>query len=304
MAKKRAKKKSTPAPKQVDSTNVKINPADIDIVLPDNSGYTRAMAAEDTPEALAELGVREFPDKYWIEPREWQDFAAENDTLQVWPENWRNRFTHQGNSHECTCHALVQNMEIAWNRQSSTKKNAVWLSPLSVYAEANPRRWGGSSMQYTLGIAIDRGILPSENGPSGIDTQTELYKHYLNETAGHTREDRAGGSWKTLRQFPEDWEDTARHFRPIEVINPRSWEEIICLLLRGIAVSVGRNGHAIPYVQVVWEGRNIYAKYSDSYDVHRYDSQSTIKKGVGGAYAIVTTTIPDDWSAPAGDDMQ
>lgn len=41
-------------------------------------------------------------------------------------------------------------------------------------------------------------------------------------------------------------------------------------------------------------------EYSDSYDVARYDSLNTVKRAVGGAYAIVSTTVPDNWAKPAG----
>ena len=88
------------------------------------------------------------------------------------------------------------------------------------------------------------------------------------------------------------------------MINPRSYEQIICMLLSGIAVSVGRSGHAIPYVQVVWRNGSLHAKYADSYNVHRYDSVRMINSAVGGAYGIATTTVPDDWTRPAGNDMK
>ena len=291
------RKKTAPKPTR-DSTKVDFSDKLVDYVHKYPSGYPVEESAWDTSDALAALGTREFPDTYWIEPADWKDFARQNDKDKTHPEDYRNRFTHQGNSHECTCHALSQNFEIAWNRQAFSKKFAVYTSPLSVYAQANPRRWGGSSMQYTLGIAMERGILPSWNGPGGPGTQKDKYEHTLNETAGHSRTDRAGVSWVSLRNFPTGWKETAKHFMPLEVINPRSEEEIICLLLRGIAVSVGRYGHAIPYVQAVWrDGSWPYAKYSDSYDVHRFDSKRAQRAAVGGAYAIVSTTHPDEFAA-------
>lgn len=265
----------------------------------DFSGYPEGLAANDTSDAIASLeGSRDFPNHLWIDPRDWKEIARQNDKYETWPDDYRNRWTNQTPTHECTCHALVQNCEIATNRQREGAGLAVYLSPLSVYAEANPRRWGGSYMQKTLGIAINRGILPEHNGPSGVGEQKGMFSHTLNCSSGSKSP--WGGPWVSLRNFPTGWRETAKHYRPLEVCNPRTWEQIVCLLLNGYAVSVGRSGHAIPYTGVVWRGNNLYAKYADSYEVHRYDSMRMIKSAVGGAYSIMTMAAPDDWSLPGG----
>lgn len=286
MTKKKARKR--------DSTDAKFVNDLVDWTPDDQTGYEQAMAAHDTLDGLAGIGARDFPDHLWIEPADWQDVARQNDRYKTWPEDFRLRYTHQGNSHECTCHALVQNMEIALARQRQSKDGISWLSPLSVYAEANPRRWGGSYMQRTLGVAMARGILPENDGPNGKGSQRAAFEHTLHQTAGHS------DPWVPLQRFPTGWKHTARHFRPLEVVNVASWEQHVCLVLNGYCVSNGRYGHAIPHVQIVWRDGQLHSMYSDSYDVHRFDSVRAIKAGVGGAYSIVTTTVPDDWSKPAG----
>lgn len=267
-----------------------------------NTGYSEDVAKEDSVETFAAAGMVDFPSHLWIEPNDWKEWAEQNDEYGTWPEDFRNRFTNQSPTHECTTHALLQNMEIAWNRQRKAKQSAVYLSALSVYAEANPRQWGGASVQGVMKIAMRRGMLPEHNGPLGVGTQKQLYKHTLNLSAGKSSRD--GGSWVSLRNFPDGWEATAKHFKPIEVINIDSWEQHVCLVLRGICVSNGRSGHAIPHVKIVWRGGDLFSQYSDSYDLHRYDSVSYIRRGVGSAYGIVTTTLPDDWAKPAGEDMR
>ena len=265
----------------------------------DDTGYPDGLSQNDTSEALAGLqGTRDFPDWLWIEPRDWQEVARQNDKFGTWPESYRSRWTNQQPTHECTCHALVQNMEISWNRQRQKSGEQLWLSPLSVYSEATPGRWGGSYMQKTLSIALRRGVLPEHNGPNGVGSQQSIFEHTLNCSSGEKSP--WGGPWVRLQDFPEGWKSTARHFRPLEVCNPRSWEEIVCLILNGYCVSVGRNGHAIPYVQIVWRNGQIYAKYADSYELHRYDSKRNIQRGVGGAYAIMTMSAPNSWDNPAG----
>ena len=285
-----------------DSTNVVFDDSDLDYVPSVDTGYPDQLAAEDTVENMALCGARDFPEHLWIDPADWKDKARENDRLGTWPDDYRNRFTNQSPTHECTCHSLLQNFEIAWNRQRQSKESAVWMSALSVYAEANPRQRGGASMQGTLRIALDRGILPEFNGPKGLGTQRELFNATLNNTSGSDPE--RGGPWVPVSRFPNNWKQTARHFRPDEVINPDNWEQMVCLVLNGVAVSLGRKGHAIPHTKIVWRDRKLYASYPDSYDVVRYDSVSNIKAGVGGSYGIVTTTTPDNWDRPAGDDMK
>ena len=86
-----------------------IDPALIDVDLPEHYGYPPELAAEDTPDALWDAAgdaAREFPDALWIEPRDWADRARENDRHKTWAANYVDRFTNQSPTHECTCHAL------------------------------------------------------------------------------------------------------------------------------------------------------------------------------------------------------
>lgn len=283
------------------SLNVQFDDSLLDWSPKIETGYNETVAKDDSVETFAAAGMIEFPSHLWIEPKDWKEWAEQNDEYKTWPDDYRNRFTNQSPTHECTTHALLQNMEIAWNRQRKSKVNAVYLSAISVYAEANPRIRGGASVQGVMRIAMRRGMLPEVNGPNGPGTQKSLYRHTLTCSAGSSSRD--GGPWVPVSRFGDGWENTARHFKPIEVINIDSWEQHVCLVLRGIAVSNGRSGHSIPHVKIVWRDREMYSQYSDSYDLYRYDSISAIKRGVGSAYGIVSTTIPDDWSRPAGSDM-
>lgn len=276
------------------SLNVNFPDALVDWVPPEDTGYPGVWAERDTVEAYAAMeGVIDFPDHLWIEERDWKDVAAQNDQYHTWPDDYRNRRTHQGRSHECTCHCLLQCFEIAWNRQVG-REHASWVSALSVYIEANPRQWGGSTMQRTLGIARDRGFLPDHDGSNGRDTQKSLYPTTLHCTAGGNSHS-SNGPWVSLRSLPENYRDVAKNFRVLEYINIRDWRQIVCLVLNGYAVGVGRSGHAIPYCKIVWRGGDLFAQYADSYVVDRFDSMRMIKSAVGGAYAIASTTVLENW---------
>lgn len=297
----------------MNSFNQPIDPALVDVVLPvDEQGYPDSLAAQDTPDALrmaCGAASREFPKSMWIEPKDWADKARDNDKYHTWPMNYIDRYTNQNPTHECTCHSLRTNVEGARNRQrgvnypdgpkkgyryaESAEAGSVWLSPLSVYAEANPGQWGGANVRQVMEIACRRGMLPEKIQPRDYG-----FKHTLVGTTGQGNSNQSHGSWVAVRNFPEGWQETAKWFRPLEVIFPGSWEEAVCLVLNGLFVSVGRNGHAIPWGQ--WLPDQQVMAYPDSYDVTRYDSLRTVKSAWQGAFAVASVTAPDDWSKPAG----
>lgn len=289
-----------------------IDPMLVDVTLNTETGYPDACAAEDNLDNLRDAAgdaSRKFPPELYIDPKNYADVARENDANRTWPLNYTDRFTNQNPTHECTCHSLIKNIEIARNRAravaygngpikgerlpQSMMYGSVWLSPLSVYAEANPRQWGGASVRGVLSIAMKRGVLPDKIQPTDYG-----FRHMLQGTVGQGGINQSSGPWLALSRFPEGWQDTAAAFKPNEVIFPESDEEIICLVLRGYCVSVGRDGHAVPYTH--YNPTEDMVGYTDSYDIIRWDSRRRVRASVGSAFAIATVTLPDDWSKPAG----
>jgi hypothetical protein len=287
-----------------------IDPSLIDVFPEQHDGYPAELAAEDTADALRDAcgeASREFPRALWIEPKDWADKAAENDRHKSWAMNYLDRYSMQQPTHECTTHSLRANFEAARNRArgytyaegpkkgfrytESADACSVWVSCLSVYAEANPRQWGGANVRQVLEIAVRRGMLPDKTQPRDYG-----FRHTLQGTAGKGNGNQSSGPWVSLGDFPDGWQETAKHFRPLEVIFPGSYEEAVCLVLNGMAVSVGRNGHAVPWCQ--WMAGERAMAYPDSYDITRYDSESTAKGAWRGAFAIATVTLPNDWSKP------
>lgn len=289
-----------------------IDPKLIDVFPAEHDGYPDHLAAEDTSDALRSAcgdASRDFPESLWIEPREWAERAAENDRHGLWAMNFLDRFTNQTPTHECTCHSLRANFEAARNRArgliygdgpkvgaryaESGEAGSVWVSPLSVYAEANPDRWGGANVRQVLEIAVRRGMLPDVRQPRDYG-----FIHAIPGTSGKGNSNQAGGAWIPVSKFPAGWQETARHFRPLEVIFPDSYEEAVCCVLHGLVVSVGRRGHAVPWAR--WVADQRLMAYPDSYDIVRYDSDRTARYAWRGSFAIASVTLPDDWSRPAG----
>lgn len=277
-----------------------------------HSGYPDVVRVGDTPDTLkAACGAasRDFPQSLWIEAKDRPDHARENDKYKTWGRNRVGRFTNQNPTHECTCHALRTVAEAARNRQrgiiypdgpkagfryEQSQKGEVWLSPLSVYAEANPGQWGGAGCYQVLEIACRRGFLPDKIQPHEYG-----FKHTLQGTTGKGNSNQSSGPWVRLANFPDGWQETAKWLRPQEVIVTDDWEQVVCLLLHGYCVEVGRNGHAIPYA--MWNVQQSAALYIDSYDRELYDSLGTFKSACRqGAFAITSMTVPDDWMNPAG----
>ena len=273
-----------------------IDPKLIDVVtpfdghLPDEAGAVWIACGD---------AARAFPQALWIDPKDWADKARENDQLNNWGINYLDRFTNQSPTHECTCHALRAVAEGAANRQQGIKvgppvagqrlppARSIWYSCLSVYAEANPRQRGGASTRGVMDIAVRRGMLPDRIQPREYN-----FRHVLTGTAGRGGINQSSGPWIPLSQFPSGWQATAAQHRPLEVIIPTTWQQVVCLLLHGWLVGHGREGHAVPLA--FWNQTSQVAGYVDSYDVIRYDSPARIRAGLVSAYCITSMTIPPE----------
>jgi hypothetical protein len=289
-----------------------IDPKLIDIFPDEHDGYPDELAAEDTPDAIWDAcgnASRKMPQSLRVDRRDWADRARENDRNCTWPINFISRFTNQTPSHECVYHSLTRAMEGSRNRSrgiifkdgpkkgyrypESAEFGDVFFSPLSGYSPANPRQWGGSNVIQSMERACRDGLLPDKIQPRDYG-----FKHALQGTSGRGNENQSGGGWIAERNFPEGWKETAKHFRPIEVILPESWEDAVSLVLNGMFVCVGRNGHAIPWGQ--WNPTEQVMAYPDSYDIVRYDSLRTVQSAWRGSFAIASMSLPDDWNKPAG----
>jgi len=285
-----------------------VNPALIDVLLAPSGLIEDGGDTTDVLKQMCGSAARDFPQSLWIEPSDWADKARDNDKYHTWPMNYVDRYTNQNPSHSCTCHSLRANAEAARNRQrgiifaDGPKKDyryeesslgSVWLSPLSVYAEANPREWGGANVRQVLEIACRRGFLPETKQPADY-----RFKHAIHGTTGRGGLNQASGEWLRLSQFPNDWQKTSMLFRPEECIFAAMWEQAVCLVLHGMCYSVGRNGHAVPWAY--WNHATQAMGYVDSYDIVRYDSLSTVRSAWQGGFAIATMTTPDSWDNPAG----
>jgi hypothetical protein len=293
------------------NTFTPVDPKLIDVPIPED-GYPDKLAAQDTIDVMKDVcgeASQDFPDWMWIEAIDRPDKARDNDKYGTWGINYLDRFTNQTPTHECTCHMLRAEAEACRNRQrgisypkgpqagfryEESKLGSVWLSPLSIYAEANPGQRGGASCWQVLEIAMKRGFLPETVQPGEYG-----FKHAIVGTAGKGGINQAAGRWVAVSQFPAGWQDTGAWFKPLKIIFTRDWEQALCMLLHGRVLGYGRNGHAIP--PAFWNAASNVIGYADSYDLVRYDSLSTFKRAVSqGVHCIESMPAPDNWLDPAG----
>lgn len=245
----------------------------------------------DAPEdQLLAAGAKQFPRELLIDRSEWDDRIAELDKTKQWAENYSGRFTAQNNSHECVAHASCQSAMVAFNRQYNGMGHDVWFSPLALYTRVTGgRRWGGSNVIDSMYEMIENGLIPDHDGPAGKNTQAKKFEHTLHETSGRTEDWWPTSGWVTPRQLPDGWEETAKHFKALEVYTIPTREAHASALLRGWCICNGRNGHSIPHVSLVKDGGRYLSKYKDSYRVMRYDSERLW----GGGFVIRSMTMWD-----------
>lgn len=299
-----------------------IDPRLVDYVLPvDQQGYPEHEMLADRESGVLSAccgsASRRMPDSLRVEPKEWAARARENDRNGTWAMNYRDRYTNQEPTHECTCHSFDANYAVARNRSRAVrypegpKKNyrydlsgqrgSVFGSPLSLYVHVrpktarNPYQRGGAGVRQVLEVACKYGYLPDR-----IQPHDYKFKHTLHGTAGRGNINQSSGPYISLDDLPEGWEETGKLLMPLEVVFPESFEDAVSLIINGYAVSVGRNGHAVPWCKLMFSGDRLDgAAYPDSYDITRYDSLRTMKYAWQGSFCIINTVTPDDWMNPA-----
>lgn len=309
----------------MDSTTI-LAPNLTDVVLPQESGYPEAQRQQDTRDVLMSVcgaAARDFPSHLWLTAAERMDRCRENDENRLWAMNRIDRYQNQGpgnvpgggqapNTHECTGHGFVYNWTACWNKMMSIiygdgpkddfrypqsgQQGSIFLSPMSLYNEANPSIWGGAGVRQILSIALRRGPLPDLIQPGGIK-----FKHAMPGTMGIGNINQSRGAWVPVSRMPDGWEETGELLIPDEVIFPDDWEQAACLLCHGYALTVGRDGHCVTYA--MWSEQRKQAFYPDSYDVTRVDSFNRFRSCASGGYCIASIRKPADRLKPVPDHL-
>jgi len=288
---------------------------DVDVVLsPEDRGYPEEFAVIDREpgELFAAGGAASttLPNSWYVEDNELEDLCKLNDEKKTWGSNRRSRFTNQNPTHECTNHSEVDNFEIARNADlgiiypdgpkvnfrydESATAGDVYFSCMWPYNKANPRIKGGAPIRLILQYTMEYGHLPDRIQPRDYG-----FRHTMPGTMGQGNSNQSHGDWVAVRDMPEGWEETAKWFKPREIVYPNDWRVGLSIVVRGRGVGVGRNGHAVTYSR--YSFRTKMMGYHDSYNIVRWDSERLWKSCIAaGSYSIISTTQPADRMKPAG----
>jgi hypothetical protein len=194
---------------------------------------------------------------------------------------------NQGREGTCTSQEVASAIETVWN---GTFGLAHWvqLSPISLYKQCARGPNTGSSVSCIVKTAQDKGALP-------VDTpENKAWMESVGLNPAHVMP--ATGFYS---KYPQDWEQTAQHFRIDEVFDIDNFDEFISALLKGFPVSYGRKGHSILGVRLVYKNGQPHIKYLNSWgdwgdDGYGYDSERFVSGSISqyGAFAIRSVHIP------------
>lgn len=219
-----------------------------------------------------------IPESQW---KELADLAQSTKTSLAWLIVW---ILNQGNEGSCVGNAFTQGVQ-ALMAKVFGKDFAVHLAAISCYKQIGSSANSGANVGDGLDAVRDVGILPL-NSPENI----ARFKHTMPATGFRT-------------PFPEGWKETAAMFRVTESHVVQSVPGLVTALLKGHPVIVGRSGHSICYLDVIFKGNEMFVAYVNSWGQwgfgaggHEYgfglDSMRSIRSSAGWAAALRTPIVP------------
>lgn len=163
--------------------------------------------------------------------------------------------------------------------------NAIQFSGTSLYKQIGRSPGSGAMVSDCLDALIEVGLLP-------LDTPENRAKYgnaVMPANGFHT-------------PWPADWKNTAKRFRAVEFYTINSVEALVTALLYGHPVQVGREGHSILYLGIVFKNGKMYILYVNSWGEwgqgagdHSYgfglDTESQLRKSANWAFSARTATF-------------
>lgn len=188
--------------------------------------------AEDTSELI--------PESRW---KELADAAQAQKTASSWLVNW---VLNQRNEGSCVGFAFTQGDQVL-QAKAFGRENATHMSGVSTYKQIGSSPNSGAMVSDGQEAVMTTGILPLRTP----ENQAK-FKHTFPENGFRT-------------PFPDGWKETAANFRINESHVIRSIAGLVTALLKREPVIVGRSGHSICYLDVIYKGNDLYVKYVNSW---------------------------------------
>jgi hypothetical protein len=229
-----------------------------------------------------------FGDKFDIIPEsQWRDMAKA--AAESGGSNSRliTRIYNQLNEGSCVGNMGGQAMEFMQAKTVGLDR-VVPISAMSIYKQIGSSPNSGATVHDCIDRLNDTGCLPLDT--PGNKTR---FKHTMSHTG--------------FRQaWPSGWKDTARVFSGMEGFVCRSVSEMVTALLRGFCVGVGRAGHSVLYLEVVFDGSSMFIDYVNSWGEWGFgkglfsygfgrDSVRLFRESADWCYAFQATN-PERWA--------
>lgn len=228
--------------------------------------------------------VNVIPEAEWRPLSELAKQAGGNASLIQWILN-------QLREGSCVGNAFTQGVQFLITKVFGPAAS-IELSAISAYKQIGRSPNSGAMVGDGMEAVMNVGVLP-------LDTPANRmrFKHVMPATGFYT-------------PWPDGWKETAKLFRAIECHVVRSVAGLVTALLNGHPVVVGRSGHSILYLDIIFDGANMFALYVNSWGkwgiaagnlAHGFglDSIRMIRSSAGYAVAMRAPTKPDFLTSPS-----
>lgn len=222
-----------------------------------------------------------------IESREWKqlaEFTQNNKSGMEWLVEW---ILNQGQEGSCVGNAWTQGYQVKWNFLYGLKR-AVRMSAISGYKLIGRSPMSGAMVPDALEAGRQVGLLP-------LNTEENIERFGIDACMPATG---------FYTKFPAKHKETAKNFRIDQYYVIRTFEGLVTALLRGDPVIVGRAGHSILYLGILFINGKLFFIYVNSWGKwgmamgnHAYgfglDSEKYGRISANWAFAIRSVLTPD-----------
>ena len=275
-----------------------INPSFIDVDFTENSGLiddpAERMMGSDWPSDVPILSYKELREMKEEHLRLFGTYQVGR--LYLKPDN------DQTPESSCVYNAGESAFRYCWNRQLGSQFALKW-SPMWGYSYNCSSRHSGSTMWGCMEWLTSVGLVPESSSVKSSSPTLDIAHQRAKALCPHTYHQNTPYEGKKVD--PEA-KATAKHFRVKEWIRIDSELHFANALVNRWPIVYGRQSHSICACDLVFDGREPYAEYLDSYDSTRGDNgrlyDSRRKWNTGGAWACRTTYLPDNPLYPCGED--
>ena len=229
-------------------------------------------AYEDVNTIMSESELREAAEK------QKEDGGAEQLVCRVY---------NQKQEGSCVANASSQAHEIC-QAKTYGKENVIHLSAISLYKQIGRSPQSGATISGGFKGIKEIGVLPLDNP----ENRAKFGDQVMPNTG-----------W--LTPYPSNWKDTAKHFQILEANVINSMAGLLTSLARQQPVVVGRSGHSICYVCLVWDNGwkvlyvNSWGQWGqgagDFDSGFGFDTTGKIQASSRWAYSVRTVRARQEW---------